>query len=74
MMVLVFGAIDLFLKGGTIMTKSDARISSRATLAGIAIGAIVSFLFLINGHPGLIGVGAAIGGSMAVVLNEAAER
>jgi hypothetical protein len=39
-------------------------------LAGIIVGAIIALLFAITGNHGLIGVGAAIGMSLALSLNE----
>jgi hypothetical protein len=39
-------------------------------MIGLAMGAIISILFAATGNPGLMGVGAAIGASLAVALNE----
>jgi hypothetical protein len=36
---------------------------------GVVIGAAISLLFAVTGNPGLIGVGAAIGASIAAALN-----
>jgi hypothetical protein len=56
------------------MTKNgDRQFSTRAAAFGIILGLSLSLAFaLIN--PGLIGVGPAIGITMAIALNEHAGR
>jgi hypothetical protein len=54
------------------MSENSDRISYQATCIGLLAGAVISLLFLVTGNPGLIGVGAAIGASLAAVLNERA--
>jgi len=53
------------------MSANTNQVSTRATLIGIILGAAISLLFAATGNPGLIGVGAAIGMSITIALNEA---
>jgi hypothetical protein len=55
------------------MSASSDRISLKAIFIGLLAGAVISLLFLVTGNPGLIGAGAAIGASLAAVLNERAK-
>lgn len=54
------------------MTRNQEKRSPSITSigVGIAIGALISILFVATGHPGLIGVGAAIGAGFGQALNE----
>jgi hypothetical protein len=55
-----------------MMSADSDRISLKAIFIGLLAGAVISVLFLVTGNPGLIGVGAAIGASLAAVLHERA--
>jgi hypothetical protein len=55
------------------MSANSDQISLQATFIGLLAGAVISLLFFATGNPGLIGVGAAIGASLAAVLNERAK-
>jgi len=50
------------------------QFSIKAACVGIAIGATLALLFAATGNPGLIGVGAAIGTSIAITLDQCLEQ
>jgi len=50
------------------------QFSIKAACVGIAIGATLALLFAATGNPGLIGVGAAIGTSIAITLDQCREQ
>ena len=56
-----------------MMSTNSHQISFKATCIGVLAGAAIALLFALTGNPGLIGVGAAIGASIAAVLNERAK-
>ena len=55
-----------------MMSAHSDQISFKATCIGILAGVVISLLFAVTGNRGLIGVGAAIGASIAAALNERA--
>ncbi len=48
--------------------RPDQPISLKATCIGLLVGAAIAILFAATGRPGLMGVGAAIGASLAAAL------
>lgn len=56
-----------------MMSANSDQVSFKATGIGVLVGTAISLLFAVTGNPGLIGVGAAIGASIAAALNERAK-
>ena len=54
--------------------NTNHQLSAKVIFVGIAIGASISILFAVMGSPGLIGVGAVIGMSIASALGRRVDQ